>query len=111
MAHHDGRRLRAQRAGDRQDVLDHRHAGDPMQHLGPRRFHAGPLTRREDHDTDVRHLGPWALVLGPSSALGPWSFLVLGRPWSLGPRAENQRPRPKTTKAEGLSNYLLSRGA
>ena len=53
MADHNGCGRRAERCGGREDVQDHRPAGDKVQHLGPRRFHAGPLTRRKDNDVDV----------------------------------------------------------
>ena len=48
-----GRRSRIERGGGRQHVLDHRLAGDTVQHFRPRGFHARAFTCREDDDVDV----------------------------------------------------------
>ena len=36
-------------------VADHRRSGHMVQHLRPRRFHAGSLARSEHNDVDVGH--------------------------------------------------------
>ena len=49
---HDHGALRPEVRHDREHVVDHRAPGQPVQHLGPRRFHPRPLTRREYHHGD-----------------------------------------------------------
>ena len=52
VADDDGRRLRREGCGSREHVLDHRQAGDAVQHLRPRGFHPRALARREDDDVE-----------------------------------------------------------
>ena len=49
---HDDGAPRPEVRHDGEHVVDHRAPGQPVQHLGPRRFHPRPLTRREYHHGD-----------------------------------------------------------
>jgi hypothetical protein len=58
---HDDR-LRVERGGRAEHVLDHRAAGDVMKHLGPRRLHARPLSSGQNDDMEVQGTSIIALI-------------------------------------------------
>lgn len=59
----DGRRLRFECGGGRQDVFDERESGHPVQHLRTRRFHPRAFAGSENGDVKIHVLIAW----GPTS--------------------------------------------
>ena len=53
VAYDDRHALRGERLSRAEDVVNHRHAGHPVQHLGQVGLHAGPLAGGEDDDVQV----------------------------------------------------------
>ena len=63
VSHHDDQTLRAERLGRRERIVEHRPAGDRVQHLGQRGLHPRPLAGGEQQGGDLTRGCAHAIVL------------------------------------------------